>query len=846
MSVSRRKMFSLRATASYAVFATAWILLSDQALSLFAAPKTLTQFSTLKGLLFIAITALILWVALQNVPNDDATTLPESPADASHPLRMVWGFVLPAIGGLIQWISWPEAETFTWLLLYPAVFLASWLGGRVAGLLATGLSTLIGWYVFTAPAFSWSVSAPTSALSIGIFFGMGVLFTLTHEWLRRSQQRATDNKFEALVEQSLAGIYIVQDGLFRYVNPEFARIMGYDSPDQIVNNLHVADLIAPEHRETSLRNIQRHLADMNQHMRYALRGRRRDGSIVDLEVHGRGIQTNTGTAVIGLAIDVSERLKTEAALRQSEQLLRAVVEGTSDAIFIKDKQGRYLMANQATADILGCTVQDILGNDDTTVFAPATAQQLMARDQAILEEGRTQTTEEQLTTLDGEDWRFLVTKGPLLDAQGQVVGLFGMSRDITEIHQARLALQHHQEQLEAVVQQRTAELNLARQEAEQLAQVKSEFLANMSHEIRTPLNGVLGLAQLGLQDTTSPSAQHLFGQIVQSGRLLLGVVNDILDFSKIEAGKLQTEAIPVNLRELLDRALAPIRQRAHDQGLTVDLHLASDLPICIESDPLRLEQILLNLLTNAIKFTRTGGITLRAQRHDKRVLIQVSDTGIGMTDEQLANLFTPFTQADNSTTRRYGGTGLGLTITKRLVELLGGDIQVRSQAGQGATFEISLPLTEAPAPAADTLLPAPPAKLARHSPVGSRLQGLRILAAEDNPVNQLVLGEFLRLEGAVATFVDTGQAAIDHVRHHLPRDFDLILMDVQMPLVDGYEATRQIKAMAPDLIIIGQTAHAMQEERQKCLQAGMADMIVKPLDLDKVVQTILQHVSRAS
>lgn len=845
MSVSRRKMFSLRATASYAVFATAWILLSDQALSLLADPKTLTQFSTLKGLLFIAITALILWVALQNVPNDEETTLPESPAEASHPLRMVWGIVLPAIGGLVQWISWPEAETFTWLLLYPAVFLASWLGGRVAGLLATGLSTLIGWYVFTAPTLSWAISAPTSALSIGIFFGMGVLFTLTHEWLRRSQQRATDNKFEALVEQSLAGIYIVQDGLFRYVNPEFARIMGFDSPDQIVNHLHVADLIAPEHRDTSLRNIQRHLSDTNQHMRYAVKGRRRDGSIVDLEVHGRGIQTNTGTAVIGLAIDVSERLKTEAALRQSEQLLRAVVEGTSDAIFIKDKQGRYLMANQATADILGCTVQDILGNDDTAVFAPTTAQQLMDRDQVILKEGRTQSTEEQLTTLDGKEWLFLVTKGPLLDAHGQVVGLFGMSRDITEIHQTRLALQHHQEQLEAVVQQRTAELTLARQEAEQLAQVKSEFLANMSHEIRTPLNGVLGLAQLGLQDTTSPPAQHLFGQIVQSGRLLLGVVNDILDFSKIEAGKLQTEAIPVNLRELLDRALAPIRQRAHDQGLTVDLHLASDLPICIESDPLRLEQILLNLLTNAIKFTRTGGITLHAQRQDNRVLIQVADTGIGMTDEQLANLFTPFTQADNSTTRRYGGTGLGLTITKRLVELLGGHIQVRSQAGQGATFEVSLPLTEAPTPAADTLLPAP-APPAPRAPTSGRLQGLRVLAAEDNPVNQLVLGEFLRLEGAVATFVDTGQAAIDHVRHHLPRDFDLILMDVQMPLVDGYEATRQIKAMAPDLIIIGQTAHAMQEERQKCLQAGMADMIVKPLDLDKVVQTIRQHISRAS
>lgn len=846
MSVSRRKMFSFRATASYAAFATAWILLSDQALSLFADPKTLTQFSTLKGLLFIAITALILWVALQNVPNDDATTLPESPAEGSHPLRMVWGIVLPAIGGLIQWISWPKADTFTWLLLYPAVFLASWLGGSGAGLIATALSTLIGWYIFIAPTFSWSVASPTSALSIGIFFGMGVLFTLTHEWLRRSQQRASNNKFEALVEQSLAGIYIVQDGLFRYVNPEFARIMGYDSPEQIVSQLHVADLIAPEHREASLRNIQRHMTDLSRHMRYALKGRRRDGQIIDLEVHGRGIETSTGPAVIGLTIDVSDRLKTEAALRQSEQLLRAVVEGTCDAIFIKDRQGRYLMANQGTANILGCTVQDIIGHDDTAVFPPVIATQLMARDQVILKEGRTQTTEEQLTTLDGKDWRFLVTKGPLLDPTGQIVGLFGLSRDITEIHQTRLALQHHQEQLEAVVQQRTAELNLARQEAEQLAQVKSEFLANMSHEIRTPLNGVLGLAQLGLQDASSPSAHNLFGQIVQSGRLLLGVVNDILDFSKMEAGKLQTEAIPVNLRELLDRTLIPIRQRAHDQGLAVDLNLSSDLPICIESDPLRLEQILLNLLTNAIKFTRKGGITVHAKRQDNRVLIQVADTGIGMTEEQLANLFTPFTQADNSTTRRYGGTGLGLTITKRLVELLGGHIQVHSQAGQGTTFDVSLPLTEAPSPAADSMLPASTAKLTPRVPAGGRLQDLRILAAEDNPVNQLVLGEFLRLEGAVTTFVDTGQAAIDHVKNRPASDFDLILMDVQMPLVDGYEATRQIKAIAPNLIIIGQTAHAMQEERQKCLQAGMADMIVKPLDLDKVVQTICQHVTRAS
>ncbi|MDE2593761.1 MAG: PAS domain S-box protein [Burkholderiales bacterium] len=843
MSVSRRQLYSLRATILYFVFAAAWILLSDQALGLLADAQTLMRLSTLKGMLFIGITALILWVALQNVPNDQQTTLPDPHFETPRLDHLAWGIGLPLIAGLTQWYFWATLAPLSWLLLYPAVFLASVLGGTAAGMVATLLSTLIGWYCFTEPYMSWHIASPRAVISMGIFFGMGLLFSLSHEWIRRTQARSSENKFEALVEQSLAGIYIVQDGQFRYVNPEFARIMGFDSPDQIINRVPVTALVMPEQAPQLQASLQRRMGDMTHHTRDSVNGRRRDGSQVELEVHGRGMQTSQGPAVIGLAIDVSDRIKTEAALRRSEQLFRSVVEGTTDAVFVKDLQGRYLMANQACAAILDRPVDQIIGHDDTHVFPPDSAQLLIERDQAIMRGGVTRTTEEELTTLDGKRWRFLVTKGPMFDDDGQVIGLFGLSRDITEIHEARLALQTHQQQLEATVQQRTAELEAARQEAERLAEVKSSFLANMSHEIRTPLNGVLGLAQIGFQSPPH-AAKALFEQIVQSGQVLLGVVNDILDFSKIEAGKLHIEILPVDVPELLTRVIHSVQERMAANGLQMQVDIAPDLPQHIATDPLRLEQVLLNLLTNAIKFTQQGHIDIQAQRQGQTLVLTVSDTGIGMTQAQLEGLFSPFTQADNSTTRRYGGTGLGLTITKRLVEMMGGQIRVHSTLGQGSQFEVTLPLTamssDTPRTSSpSTSAPAPDEPLA----LGSRLAGLTILAAEDNPINQLVLGEFLKLEGANVTFVDSGQAAIDCVRELGPTHFDLILMDVQMSLVDGYEATRQIKTFAPDLPVIGQTAHAMAEERAKCAASGMVDIVVKPIELERLVQTLRRNLS---
>jgi len=396
-------------------------------------------------------------------------------------------------------------------------------------------------------------------------------------------------------------------------------------------------------------------------------------------------------------------------------------------------------------------------------------------------------------------------------------------------------LQAHQEQLEETVRHRTAELDAARTRAERLSQVKGDFLANMSHEIRTPLNGVLGLAQIGHRDHDGPVRQ-IFEQIMDSGQLLLGIINDILDFSKIEAGKLQIETLPVNLQALLDRATAQVRDRASHKGLNLSTEVAPDLPATCLSDPMRLEQVLLNLLSNAVKFTATGQVQVSAGQREGQLVLSVTDTGIGMTPEQVNSLFQPFEQGDSSTTRQYGGTGLGLSISKRLVELLGGQIVVESTPGVGSRFDVVLPLVSSPpVTAPDTLAPesTPPER-----PIGQRLAGLRVLAAEDNMINQMVLREFLALEGADCVMADGGAEAIECVMQQGEDRFDIVLMDIQMPGMSGYEATRELHKLAPGLPVVGQTAHAMMEDRIKCQEAGMVDLVVKPIDLNVLVQTI--------
>jgi PAS domain S-box-containing protein len=401
---------------------------------------------------------------------------------------------------------------------------------------------------------------------------------------------------------------------------------------------------------------------------------------------------------------------------------------------------------------------------------------------------------------------------------------------------AEQALTDHQANLERIVSTRTAELEGARIEAERLTRVKSEFLANMSHEIRTPLNAVLGFAQIGHRESKGRNkAQERFHRILDAGQLLLGVINDILDFSKIEAGKLSAESRPFQLSPVIANAASFVAGAAKQKGLAYTVDAASDLPEWVMGDTQRLQQILVNLLSNAVKFSRHGEVRLRVARDGDDIYFKVIDTGIGMSQEQIARLFNPFEQADSSTTRKYGGSGLGLAISRSLAQMMGGEIAVESAPGAGSAFTLRLPLP--------AVAPGIEAYTGKTDETGPRLTQLRVLAAEDVEVNQMILEDMLVHEGAHVVFADNGQQALERLEEAGVTAFDVVLMDVQMPVMDGHEATRRIRKMAPELPVIGLTAHALAEERRKCLAVGMVDCATKPIDIDTVVNIIRKHVS---
>jgi signal transduction histidine kinase/ActR/RegA family two-component response regulator len=403
-------------------------------------------------------------------------------------------------------------------------------------------------------------------------------------------------------------------------------------------------------------------------------------------------------------------------------------------------------------------------------------------------------------------------------------------RHYDELAATEAALVLERDKLQEMVSEKTRDLANAKEAAEAGAQAKASFLANMSHEIRTPLNAVLGFAQIGQRDSKEQLSLVCFHRIMKSGELLLRVLDDVLDLSAIDAGKLTLQVAPFSLLSMVEDTMDMVIEQARSKSLALTAQMDSSMPDWVDGDRVRLQQILLKLLSNAIKFTDYGSVTVSASWLAGCAVLEVADTGIGLADQDVSQLFKPFEKADSSMRRRHGGTGLGLSIANSLAQIMGGSISVSSQRGRGSRFCVRVPL-----PAVENPAVLHPEKRYR---ADNRLSGLKILVADDDLINRNLLEYLLSREGAQVVFAENGLQVLDEIRNEGADAFDLVLMDIQMPVMDGYEATQKIREITPLLPVVGLTAHALPEEGQKCLRAGMAAYLAKPCDVEDLVSAI--------
>ncbi len=517
-----------------------------------------------------------------------------------------------------------------------------------------------------------------------------------------------------------------------------------------------------------------------------------------------------------------ERGKLDQRLRDQHFYTRSLVESNIDALMTTDPRGIITDVNKQAEALTGCTRDELIGAPFRNYFTdPRRAEEGINR---VLAEAKVTDYELTARARDGTLTVVSYNATTFHDRDRNLQGVFAAARDITE-------RRHYEESLRE-----------ATHKAEQANRAKSEFLANMSHEIRTPMNAVIGLSYLLGQTPLDPQQAGLLAKVDVASKSLLEVLNNVLDFSKIEAGELIVEHEPFSLPLLLKEVGDLMAVHAHAKHITFEIDADDDLPAALDGDVARLRQIVVNLLSNAIKFTERGSVRLNvsrrlAQADDVTLCFVVQDTGIGIAPEDQARLFAPFAQADASITRRFGGTGLGLSIVNRLANLMGGEVLVRSTPGTGSAFTVILPFGLASVEARSPLQSLS-AVLGRRA-----LLGVRVLIVDDSDINLDVTKRILENEGGVVVLARNGLEALDFLRAE-PHAVDIVLMDVQMPVLDGHDATRRIRLELKmiDLPIIALTASALSSERQKAAAAGTDDYLVKPFDPRSLVGSILRRL----
>ena len=620
-----------------------------------------------------------------------------------------------------------------------------------------------------------------------------------------------------------------------YISPNVEEVFGF-TPAEIVERgdevwlgrIHPVDAPRVLHAYTAL-------FEQNHPFNEEYRVQRKDGEWI--WVHDRSFATHEveGTRFAdGVFSDITRRKQAEQMLASSEERLRSLIESTQDWVWEVDAHGRYTYCSPRVKNLLGYEPEEVLGRTPFDFMDPDEAGRCGARFASIVEARAPLRNLENTNLHKNGRSVILETNGlAILDENGDLVGYRGIDRDITE---RRLA---------------ERELQRAKDAAEAANRAKSEFLANMSHEIRTPLNGILGMVDMTVETDLTSQQRDYLGIVKDSAESLLSIINDILDFSKIEAGKLDFDSAPFDLRDALAPTVRALAVSAQRKGLALNYFVAPEIPRVLVGDPGRVRQILLNLVGNAVKFTERGQVTVQLQQDSADsenvwLHLSVADTGVGIAPDRLNAVFDAFDQADTSTTRRYGGTGLGLTIARKLTEMMAGRIYVESTLGIGSTFHCNLRLGNAgplqTAAGRDDREPLQSPAAARRKPAACG----PILVAEDNAVNQAISVALLQRNGYQVELAANGREAVERFRAN---PIEAVLMDVQMPEMDGFEATAAIRDLeartGTHVPIIAMTAHAMKGDRERCLAAGMDAYVSKPVRASELLALLENLISRA-
>ncbi len=541
-----------------------------------------------------------------------------------------------------------------------------------------------------------------------------------------------------------------------------------------------------------------------------------------LQTSNSQLETRVAERTRQLQSEIDDRLLAEETLSEERRMLRALIDNVPDFMYVKDARSCFVVANASLAKSMGVSSPaDLLGKTDFDFFPKRLANQYYEDEQLVMRKKKALFDREEESVDSGREpdrW-LLTTKVPLYDKNGQVIGIAGVGRDITERQRVEREMQR------------------AKEAAEAASKAKSEFLANMSHEIRTPLNGVMGMTDLALDTELTAEQREYLDTVKSSSDALLTVINDILDFSKIEAGKIDLESVDFNLRDSLESTLKTVAIRADEKGLELLCEVAPEVPEVVCGDSTRLRQVVINLVGNAIKFTDSGEIAVRVQMKSREaneceLHFTVSDTGVGIPEEKRELIFAPFSQADTSTTRKYGGTGLGLTISTRLVEMMGGRIWVESELGRGSQFHFTarLGLTDAKEIKVGSI--APP----------EILRGARVLIVDDNRTNRRILEGMLSRWEMTSVSVEEGQQALDALSgaRAVGQPFSLILTDMHMPKMDGFTLVEQIRKR-PELAtatIMMLTSAGHRGDAARCQELGVAAYLLKPIRQSELREAI--------